>query len=409
MVERTLNLTYKRQPLRVTLEADGAWVPAEDVVLAIGLRDTKGPVSKVPEHEKSLRQVGGQGVRMRVLSVEGAQRLAGSTRVAGAADFLDWFRAQAMPQISLALQDASDAEASIPTAPAVPLLGGASDAVVTADVALDAGNAFLYDKLPVRLQVDAEGEILFNANDVCEALELGNPWQAIASHVDAEDLQKMEALTAGGPQQVNYINLSGLYALIFGSKKEAARRFKRWVTHDVLPAIQRTGSYSLHGDAAPMVGTQTPAQRLERQASQASLAASLRGAEHAQGAYLKIRQELAQVNHASQALRDLRLEVGFHAGLERPQATVELPPDLDIRSANKAMTGRIYTLTFAQGVTKPRLRPLLSDEYIVKANMDGLKMLANRCVMTQASWEELQHLAQYKINALKNKAGRADD
>ena len=101
MVERTLNLTYKRQPLRVTLEADGAWVPAEDVVLAIGLRDTKGPVSKVPEHEKSLRQIGGRGVRMRVLSVEGAQRLAGSTRVAGAADFLDWFRAQAMPQISL--------------------------------------------------------------------------------------------------------------------------------------------------------------------------------------------------------------------------------------------------------------------------------------------------------------------
>lgn len=56
----------------------------------------------------------------------------------------------------------------------------------------------LYDKLPVRLQVDAEGEILFNANDVCEALELSNPWQAIASHVEEDDLQKMEVIDSLG-------------------------------------------------------------------------------------------------------------------------------------------------------------------------------------------------------------------
>lgn len=401
MVERTLNLTYKRQPLRVTLEADGAWVPAEDVVLAIGLRDTKGPVSKVPEHEKSLRQIGGRGVRMRVLSVEGAQRLAGSTRVAGAADFLDWFRAQAMPQISLALQDIASEEEPIKD-PAL------EAAVMVSGLVLDAGHAFLYDKLSVRLQVDADGEILFRAEDVCQALEMGNPRQAIDSHVDPEDVQKLDTLTAGGAQQVNYVNLSGLYALIFGSKKEAARRFKRWVTHDVLPTIGRTGSYNLNAQTAPMMGSRTQSNRMQEQVNRAALVASQSGSGQSQAAYIQMRQEVARVNQATHALRGYRVEIGFTAGLERPVAVAHLPATIETQSADKSMTGRLYLLTF-QGVSKPHLRAVLTGEYIVKANMDGIKMLANRCVMTQASWEELQHLAQYKINALKNKAGRADD
>jgi len=133
MSERSITLQYKKAPLRIALEADGAWIPAEDIRLAIGLKDPKGPVSKVPEHEKSLRQVGAQGVRMRLLSVEGVQRIAGSVRAPGALPFLDWFRAQAMPHIALALQDVCDAGAFVPAAPAgCSLLGSAaSDTVVT--------------------------------------------------------------------------------------------------------------------------------------------------------------------------------------------------------------------------------------------------------------------------------------
>jgi prophage antirepressor-like protein len=405
MSERSITLHYKKALLRIALEADGAWIPAEDLGLAIGLKDPKGPVSKVPEHEKSLRQVGGQGVRMRVLSVEGVQRIAGSVRAPGTLPFLDWFRAQAMPQIALALQDICDAGASVPAAPAGLLLGSAaSDTVVTTDVAFDTARSFLYDKLPVRLQVDAKGEILFRAEDVCQALEMGNPRQAIDSHVDPDDVQKLDTIDSlGRTQQANYVNLSGLYALIFGSKKDAARKFKRWVTHDVLPSIQTTGSYDLRGDSAPLIGTQTPAQRLERQASQAALAASLPGSEHAQGAYLKVRQELAQINHASQGLRQMRIEVDFHAGLEQPQASAELPPGLNIPAADKSVMGRIYTLTLTQGVTKPRVRSLLSDEYIVKANLEGIKLLANRCALSDGGWQELEKLAQWKLRVLHNR------
>jgi hypothetical protein len=56
----------------------------------------------------------------------------------------------------------------------------------------------------------------FNANDVCEALELGNPSQAIKSHVDADDLQKLEVIdNLGRKQRANHVNESGAYALIY--------------------------------------------------------------------------------------------------------------------------------------------------------------------------------------------------
>ena len=104
---------------------------------------------------------------------------------------------------------------------------------------------FQFEAHAVRVQVDDVGQPWFNASDVCEALELGNPSQAIKSHVDADDLQKLEIIDAlGRTQRANHINESGLYALILGSTKDAAKRFKRWVTSEVLPAIRKTGTYA---------------------------------------------------------------------------------------------------------------------------------------------------------------------
>jgi hypothetical protein len=64
--------------------------------------------------------------------------------------------------------------------------------------------------------------------------------------------------TAGGQQSVTTINESGLYSLILGSRKPSARAFKRWVTHEVLPAIRRTGSYALPGAVALSQPQQPP-------------------------------------------------------------------------------------------------------------------------------------------------------
>lgn len=84
----------------------------------------------------------------------------------------------------------------------------------------------------------------FVAKDICKALGHTNAAQALKDNVDPEDIIKAEIDTAGGRQTVNCVNESGLYALIFGSKLESAKRFKRWVTSEVLPAIRKQGFYA---------------------------------------------------------------------------------------------------------------------------------------------------------------------
>lgn len=102
---------------------------------------------------------------------------------------------------------------------------------------------FNFGSAPIRAQIDAIGMPWFNANDVCDALDLTNPHKAVGDHVDADDVKKMDTLTEGGNQLQNHINESGLYALIFGSAKPEAKAFKRWVTREVLPSIRKTGEY----------------------------------------------------------------------------------------------------------------------------------------------------------------------
>lgn len=92
---------------------------------------------------------------------------------------------------------------------------------------------------------------LFVALDVCNALGYKNSKDATTRHVDPEDLIKSEIETKGGRQTVNCVNESGLYALIFGSKLESAKRFKRWVTSEVLPTIRKTGHYEAQTTITP--------------------------------------------------------------------------------------------------------------------------------------------------------------
>ena len=103
---------------------------------------------------------------------------------------------------------------------------------------------FTYSNTIVRTQVIDDGEPLFCANDVCAALGYVNSRKAVADHVDEGDVTKRDTPTISGNQLMTYVNESGLYALIFGSKLESAKDFKRWVTSEVLPSIRKTGSYS---------------------------------------------------------------------------------------------------------------------------------------------------------------------
>ena len=101
---------------------------------------------------------------------------------------------------------------------------------------------FSFGNHEIRTATDEHGEIWFVAADVCSALEHTNPTKAVADHVDDEDKANFQLGLPGRAPTV--VNESGLYALIFGSRKEAAKRFKRWVTSEVLPAIRKNGYYA---------------------------------------------------------------------------------------------------------------------------------------------------------------------
>lgn len=88
-----------------------------------------------------------------------------------------------------------------------------------------------------------DGEPWLVGKDVALVLGYKNPQEAIRTHVDLDDKGVSEILTPGGKQNVPIINESGLYSLIFSSKLPNAKKFKRWVTSEVLPAIRKTGQY----------------------------------------------------------------------------------------------------------------------------------------------------------------------
>jgi prophage antirepressor-like protein len=94
------------------------------------------------------------------------------------------------------------------------------------------------------------GEPWFVGKDVAAALGYVDTAQAIRKHVDDEDKGVVEATTPGGKQKITAINESGLYSLMLKSKLPGAKKFKRWVTSEVLPSIRRAGAYAMPA-AAP--------------------------------------------------------------------------------------------------------------------------------------------------------------
>lgn len=89
-----------------------------------------------------------------------------------------------------------------------------------------------------------EGEPWFVGKDVCRALGYADTYSGVRKNVDAEDKRGCPVGSTSGTQEMIVINESGLYSLIFGSKLESAKKFKKWVTSEVLPAIRKTGSYN---------------------------------------------------------------------------------------------------------------------------------------------------------------------
>ena len=131
-----------------------------------------------------------------------------------------------------------------------------------------------YGDKPVRVQTDDDGTHWFVAKDVCDALDISQPTRAVEPLSDDE--KGVNTIhTPGGPQKVLTVNEPGLYRLIFQSRKPEAEAFQRWVTHDVLPSIRKTGQY---GNGADQLDTLASAAKKFRTA--------IAVVDHAAGAFL---------------------------------------------------------------------------------------------------------------------------
>jgi len=99
---------------------------------------------------------------------------------------------------------------------------------------------FQYQQHQLRTVIK-DGEPWFVAKDVCEILEITNPTMAL-QRLDDDERAKFNL---GRQGETNIVNEPGLYTLILGSRKPEAKQFKRWVTHEVIPSIRKTGYYSI--------------------------------------------------------------------------------------------------------------------------------------------------------------------
>lgn len=126
--------------------------------------------------------------------------------------------------------------------------------------------------------VEVNGEPWLVGKDVARALGYGEGKSlanAVANHVDAEDRGVTEMMTPGGNQNMTIINESGVYSLVLGSKLPSAKKFKRWVTSEVLPSIRKNGMYLLPKDypSALRALADSEEQRMALECTNATLAA----------------------------------------------------------------------------------------------------------------------------------------
>lgn len=134
---------------------------------------------------------------------------------------------------------------------------------------------FDFKGAPLRTLTDKAGEPWFVAKDVCDILEISNPSDALKRLDDDE----RSRFNLGRQGETNIVNEAGLYVLVLGSRKPEAHEFKRWVTHEVLPQIRKTGGYIPATDAdddmtilakAVMIGQRTMEAQKRKIASQQS-------------------------------------------------------------------------------------------------------------------------------------------
>ena len=114
--------------------------------------------------------------------------------------------------------------------------------------------------------MEINGEPWFVGKDIAAARGYSNPRDALSKHVDSDDKGVANCDTPSGTQKMTIINESGMYSLILSSKLEGAKRFKRWVTSEVLPSIRKTGAFATDSAAAELKARELRVKEMNAQA-----------------------------------------------------------------------------------------------------------------------------------------------
>lgn len=107
-----------------------------------------------------------------------------------------------------------------------------------------------FQNLPIRIELDAKGNPLFCAVDVCDVLGYANSRKAIKDHCREAGVTKRYVSYASGKKQADFIDEGNLYRLLIKSNKPEAARFESWVCDEVLPKVRKTGSYECKSSAS---------------------------------------------------------------------------------------------------------------------------------------------------------------
>lgn len=116
--------------------------------------------------------------------------------------------------------------------------------------------------------ITIDGKIMFVGKDVCDILEYQNGSRDINRHVDEDDRQKIMLFDGTKENETIVINESGLYSLIFSSRMPNAKKFKRWVTSEVIPSIRKNGYYDMRESKTDSYMIENPAERARRWAEE---------------------------------------------------------------------------------------------------------------------------------------------
>ncbi len=241
--------------VRAMYEEGDYWMVARDVTYALGYKSLSNPITlNVPDSCKAVADVPTYKGKHTLITINeaGLKHLLNSCTQPGRAAFWHWFDTLLKPVLRgdysnggpapVALGRRNERHEPVLIEPVEP--EQVKPAVAVEPSAQEPLTVFSSPEFGSVRTLVRDGEPWFVGKDVAEKLGYAKARNALAAHVDAED--KKGALIQGAPggaQTMTVINESGLYSLVLSSKLPAARAFKRWITHEVIPAIRKTGKY----------------------------------------------------------------------------------------------------------------------------------------------------------------------